>query len=271
MMERNIGFIGAGAMGGALIEGLITSGLVVPGKIIAYDIRQERLDELHKKYGLKIADSGVQVLVEADTIVLAIKPQVLAEALKDLRFGRSHLVISVAAGITLKQLERWIGPDIAIVRAVPNTPALVGEGITVLAGNRLVTPEQIKVALAIFGSVGQALVLPEEQLNAVTGLSGSGPAYGYLFIEAMADGGVRCGLPREVALKLAAQTLLGAARMVLVTGEHPAVLKTQVTSPGGTTIAGLEVLESRAVRGALMEAVRVGSERAKVLSEEQAL
>ncbi|MGB9661336.1 MAG: pyrroline-5-carboxylate reductase [Moorellaceae bacterium] len=270
-MVRSIGFIGAGAMGGALIAGVISSGLVSPDKIIVYDVRSERLDQLQNKYGLRGAPDGKQVLQEADIIILAVKPQVMAEAVKGLVFRSSHLVISVAAGITLRQLEKWIGAGVPIIRAVPNTPALVGEGLTALAGNLEVTVDQMEAALAIFRSVGQALVLPEEQLNAVTGLSGSGPAYGYLVIEALADGGVRCGLPRDVALRLAAQTLLGAARMVMVTGEHPAVLKNQVTSPGGTTIAGLEVLEQRAVRGALMEAVRVGTQRAKELSEEHTL
>ncbi|MGI9951127.1 pyrroline-5-carboxylate reductase [Moorellaceae bacterium AZ2] len=268
-MNKKIGFIGAGAMGGALIQGLLASQLVPPEKIVAFDISRERLEELAQKHGLRPATGGSQVLEEADIIVVAVKPQTMAEALKALSFKESHLVISVAAGITLKQLEGWIGPGVPIMRAVPNTPALVGEGITVLAGNRLVTPEQEKAALAIFASVGEALLLPEDQLDAVTGLSGSGPAYVYLFIEALADGGVLCGLGRETALKLAAQTVLGAARMVLNTGEHPAVLKSRVTSPGGTTIAGLEILESRAIRGALMEAVRTAARRARALSEGQ--
>lgn len=268
-MEQTIGFIGAGAMGGALIAGLIKSGLISPGNIFAYDICRERLENLKKEYGIQTVHNGQSVLNEAGVIILAVKPQNLPEAIQGLNFKPSHLIISVAAGISLKQLMDWLGPGLAIIRAVPNTPALVGEGITVLAANPAVNPEQKELALAIFGSVGRALLLPEEHLNAVTGLSGSGPAYAYLIIEALADGGVWCGLPRDVALELAAQTLLGAAKMVLLTGEHPAVLKDRVASPGGTTIAGLEVLERRAVRGAFMEAVKVGAERARALSEEQ--
>lgn len=269
-MEQNIGFIGAGAMGSALIAGLIKSGLVSPDKIFAYDISKERLENLKKDYGIRVAHDSRSVVERAEVIILAVKPQNLPEAVQGLSFGLSHLIISVAAGISLKQLMDWLGPELAIIRAVPNTPALVGEGITALAANPAVTAEQKELALAIFGSVGRALMLPEEQLNAVTGLSGSGPAYVYLMIEALADGGVWCGLPRDVALELAAQTFLGAAKMVLLTGEHPAMLKDKVASPGGTTIAGLGVLERRGVRGALMEAVKAGTERARALSEEQA-
>jgi len=269
-MEQTIGFIGAGAMGGALIAGLVKSGLVSPEKIFAYDICLERLENLKKDYGIRVVANAQSLVEKAGIVILAVKPQNLPEAVQGLNFKPSHLIISIAAGISLKQLMNWLGPELAIIRAVPNTPALVGEGITALAANPAVTAEQKELALAIFGSVGRALMLPEEQLNAVTGLSGSGPAYVYLMIEALAAGGVWCGLPRDVAVQLAAQTLLGAARMVLLTGEHPAVLKDRVTSPGGTTIAGLEVLERRAVRGALMEAVKAGAERARALSEEQA-
>ncbi|HBT48113.1 MAG TPA: pyrroline-5-carboxylate reductase [Peptococcaceae bacterium] len=268
-MDKTIGFIGAGAMGGALIEGLLASRVVPAERIVVFDISRERLEELARKHGIRPAAGGPQVVEQADIVVVAVKPETVAGVLRTLSFKPSHLVISVAAGITLKQLEGWIGPGVPIMRAMPNTPALVREGITVLAGNGLVTPEQGKAALEIFASVGQALLLPEDQLDAVTGLSGSGPAYVYLFIEALADGGVLCGLGRDTALKLAAQTVLGAARMVLNTGEHPAVLKSQVTSPGGTTIAGLEVLENRALRGALMEAVRAAARRARALSEGQ--
>ncbi|MCG0276969.1 MAG: pyrroline-5-carboxylate reductase [Thermanaeromonas sp.] len=266
-MNQTIGFIGAGAMGGALIAGLIKSGLISPGKIYAYDICRERLENVGEEYGIQIAYNSQEVLDKAEVIILAVKPQNLPEAVQGLNFKPSHLIISVAAGIALKQLMNWLGPNLAIIRAVPNTPALVGEGITALAANPVVSTEQKELALAIFGSVGRAVLLPEEQLDAVTGLSGSGPAYAYLMIEALADGGVWCGLSRDVALELAARTLLGAAKMVLQTGEHPAVLKDRVASPGGTTIAGLEVLERRAVRGALMEAVKAGAERARALSE----
>ncbi|MBE3573493.1 MAG: pyrroline-5-carboxylate reductase [Moorella humiferrea] len=266
-MKKNIGFLGAGAMGEALIRGLIRAGLVPASQIVAWDVRQERLRELKAAYGLETAIGREDLTARADIILLAVKPQNVKEALDGIQIGNGKLVISIIAGVTLAELASFLGA-VPLVRAVPNTPALVGEGITALAANDLVGPEDLDKAVAIFRAVGRALVLPEGQLNAVTGLSGSGPAYIYVLIEALADGGVRQGLARPVALELAAQTVLGAARMVLDTGEHPAVLKDKVTSPAGTTIAGLAVLEDRGFRGAVIRAVEAAALRAGNLSKE---
>ncbi|WP_258359348.1 pyrroline-5-carboxylate reductase [Moorella sulfitireducens (nom. illeg.)] len=266
-MGVNIGFLGAGAMGEALIRGLLQSSLVPAAGILAWDIRRERLQELEATYGLRAVKGREELVSKADIIILAVKPQNVKEALNTLQVDKDKLVISIITGVTLAGLASYLG-EVPLVRAVPNTPALVGEGMTALAANNLVQPEAMEKALAIFRSVGRAIVLPEEQLNAVTGLSGSGPAYIYMLIEALADGGVRQGLARPVALELASQTVLGAARMVLATGEHPGVLKDKVTSPGGTTIAGLAVLEDRGFRGAIIRAVEAATLRAGSFSKE---
>lgn len=260
-MEVNIGFLGAGAMAEALIRGIIHAGLVQPLRIKAYDIRAARLKELEQRYGLVAAASREELVAATDIIILAVKPQNVETALEGLQVGADKLVISIIAGVTLSRLAGYLG-DVPLVRVVPNTPALVGAGVSALAAGDRVSREDLEKALAIFRSVGEAMVLPEEQLNAVTGLSGSGPAYVYMIIEALADGGVRQGLARPVALELAARTLLGGAQMVLATGEHPGVLKDRVASPGGTTIAGLAVLEDRGLRGALIRAVEAATLRA---------
>lgn len=267
-MDVEIGFLGAGAMGEALINGLLQGKLVEPTQITAYDILPKRLQQLHQAYGIKAASCREELFAGTDIIILAVKPQNVREALASLRPNRGKLVISIIAGITLAQLAVFLG-DVPLVRVVPNTPSLVGEGIAALSANGLVSPQDLEKALEIFGAVGKTLVLPEEQLDAVTGLSGSGPAYVYMIIEAMADAGVRQGLARPAAMQLAAQTVLGAARMVLATGEHPGVLKDKVTSPAGTTIAGLTVLEDRGIRGAIIRAVEAASLRAQNISKEK--
>ncbi len=267
-MKDNIAFLGAGAMGEALINGLLQSKLVVPEQIRVYDICPSRRGQLKQVYGLEIITEREELPAVADIVILAVKPQNIEEALAGLQFPKNLLFISIVAGLTLARLENILG-EIALVRVMPNTPALVGEGISALAANNFVSQQDLKKALTIFTSVGRALVLPEEQLDAVTGLSGSGPAYIYLIIEAMADAGVRQGLPRAVAMQLAAQTVLGAAQMVMTTGEHPGVLKDKVTSPAGTTIAGLTILEERCVRGAMIRAVEAACLRAQSLNKEK--
>lgn len=268
-MEFNIGFLGAGAMAEALIDGLLKVRLVATAQIIAYDIRRERLQHLQQVYGLEPVASREELLHKAEVIILAVKPQNIHEVLSGLNF-KGKLVISIVAGLTLARLARLAG-EVPLVRAMPNTPSLVGEGMAALAKNEYVSQADLDKALAIFRSVGQALVLPEEQFDAVTGLSGSGPAYVYLFIEALADAGVKQGLARQVALQLAAQTVLGSARMVLASGEHPAVLKDRVASPAGTTIAGLAVLEEQGFRGTIMRAVEAASLRSQSLGKEKSL
>ncbi len=268
LSHKRIGFLGAGAMGEALIHGLVHTRLAAPEKILAFDLRRERLQELEQTYGIRAVAGREELAAGADIIILAIKPQNLETALAGFRVDRGQLVISIIAGITLARLEAYLGAT-PLVRVVPNTPALVGEGIAALAAGKSASPEDLDRALAIFRSVGKAIVLPEEQLDAVTGLSGSGPAYIYMVIEALADGGVRAGLPRTAAMELAAQTVRGAAGMVLHSGEHPGALKDRVTSPAGTTIAGLAVLEDRGVRGAFIRAVEAAALQAKSLGKER--
>ncbi|MDN5346831.1 MAG: pyrroline-5-carboxylate reductase [Clostridia bacterium] len=266
-MRDVIGFIGVGAMGEALIRGILNAGLVPAESIVASDIDAAKTREVGRRYGIRILKTNQEVVNEAATVVLAVKPQVIRSVIQGLEVTREKLIISIAAGITLADMEGWLGPDIPVVRVVPNTPCLIGEGVSALAGGKAATSEHLERAQEIFAAVGRVAVLPENLLDAVTALSSSGPAYVYLFIEALADGGVRVGLPRDLALDFAARTVLGAAKMVLQQG-HPATLKDKVASPGGTTIAALEVLEQGAVRGAIIGAVRAAAERARELSRE---
>ncbi|HHP50755.1 MAG TPA: pyrroline-5-carboxylate reductase [Moorella mulderi] len=262
----SLGFIGAGTMAEALIRGLLHKGVLSPEDIAIYDVRLTRMEELERKYSI-LAVKDKKALEGKDTVVLAVKPPDWREALEGFHLKEKGLLISLVAGLPLKRLSGQLGEK-AIIRAMPNTPVLVGEGMTVLSPNPWVTEEQLQRALQLFQSVGRALVLPENVMNGVTALSGSGPAYIYLVIEALADGGVRQGLPREAALELAVQTVLGAARMVRDTGEHPAVLKDRVASPGGTTIEALALLEEKGVRGAFIRAVEAAAHRAEKLGEE---
>jgi pyrroline-5-carboxylate reductase len=204
----------------------------------------------------------------AAVIVLAVKPQVLTSALQPLRegIGPSQMVLSIAAGVSTARIEECFAKDIPVVRVMPNTPALVGAAASAICLGRFANQTHRAQAHRIFDAVGLAVDVEEKLLDAVTGLSGSGPAYVYVFIEALSDAGVRAGLPRDVATRLAAQTVLGSARMVLETGTHPGVLKDMVTSPGGTTIAGLHALEQNAFRGAVIDAVQAATQRSKELS-----
>jgi pyrroline-5-carboxylate reductase len=270
-MKFKIGFIGAGAMAEALIRGLIKAG-AVPENVIVSDIQRERLTTIRKLYGIRIAENNQEVFENADVVVVAVKPQNVTEALSDLtEIGKGihleakPLVVSIAAGIPLNFLENLLPPMLPVIRVMPNTPSMIGYGATAICLGKTARPEHEVQARSIFEAVGIVFTVPESQMDAVTGLSGSGPAYGYIIIEALADAGVRAGLPRTIALGLAAQTLAGAAQMVLDTGLHPGVLKDQVTSPGGTTIAGVHALELGGLRGTLMNAVMAATLRSQEL------
>ncbi|KKM12253.1 hypothetical protein SY88_03565 [Clostridiales bacterium PH28_bin88] len=266
-MEVNLGFIGAGAMAEALISGVLRAGLMGPERISASDVAPARLQLMKERYHIQtLADNG-SVVRQNQVVVLAIKPQVLREVLSPLVpfFGPEHLVISIAAGINLADLEGILNEGVPVVRVVPNTPCLVGEGVSALALGRWATRKHQEVAEVLLGSVGPTFTLPEGYMDAVTALSGSGPAYVYLVVEALTDAGVRVGLPRDIASVLATQTVLGAAKMVKETRRHPAELKDMVTSPGGTTIAGLHALEAGGVRATLMNAVVAARDRAREL------
>ncbi len=264
----SIAFLGAGAMGTALMRGLIAAQVYSPSEITAYDVDAARVRALSDEIGIAAAASPDAAAQGADVVLAAVKPQVMFEALSPLRdaLTPSHTLISIAPGITTAQLEAAFAQPVPVLRVMPNTPALVGQGAAAIARGAHAGEEHRALAHRIFAAVGIAVDVDEKLLDAVTGLSGSGPAYVYVFIEALSDAGVRVGLPRDVATRLAAQTVLGAAQMVLETGTHPGALKDQVTSPGGTTIAGLHELEKHAFRGAVMDAVQAATERAQSLS-----
>lgn len=268
-MTHPIGFLGAGQMATALAKGWIAAGLLDRTASVASDPYPAAWTRFAADTGLRVVDSNPAVLAACRLVLLAVKPQVLAGVLDELRphVTPDHLFVSIAAGVTLDQLADHLGRDTHIIRVMPNTPALVGASAVGFAAGTAATTQDVELVGKLFSAVGIAYPLPEKLLDAVTGLSGSGPAFVYVFIEALADGGVRAGLPREVALKLAAQTVLGSAKMVLDTGTHPAALKDAVASPGGTTIAGLHALERAGFRAAAMDAVTAAANRAEELGK----
>ena len=267
-----LGLIGCGKMGKALTIGAIDAGAVSPADVVAYDIHPAALDSLLKDRSVSAAESVAGVATSVDVLFLAVKPHDTPAALHQIRdsgsTAESLLVISVAAGLTVEKLEREVAEGARIIRSMPNTPALVGQGAAAFTLGQTATENDSATAQSLLGSVGIAVEVKESLMDAVTGLSGSGPAYVYLFIEALADGAVQNGLPRDQARELAVQTVLGAATMVQATGEHPAVLKDMVTSPGGTTIAALEALEAHAFRAACIEAVNTATARAREMGQE---
>ncbi len=261
---RRLGIIGAGNLGMALVRRLLGAGWVSPEGLLIFDPDPARRREL-EELGVRPAADNAAVLA-AGAVVLAVKPQVAEAVLAEIAPARAeYLLISLVAGLPLSRLEDIL-PLARIVRAMPNTPLLVGEGITALAPGSRATTADLAFSLEVFQAVGRAVVVEERLMDAVTGLSGSGPAYVAVFIEALADGGVRMGLSRELALELAAQTVRGAATLVLSQGLHPAVLKDQVASPGGTSIAGLHALEQGGLRGVVMDAVQAATWRARELA-----
>jgi pyrroline-5-carboxylate reductase len=264
-----LGVIGCGKMGTALVQGAVSSGVVGAGDVIGADVIAAARENFRELTGAETSPDIGEVLKASDVILLCTKPQDIFAALAELKpeAGSAKLLISIAAGVKIADLEKGTPPSVRVIRTMPNTPALVGKGAAAYClGTRCVDGDEAMVA-SLLASVGLALRVPEKLIDAVTGLSGSGPAYIYLVIEALADGGVMAGLSRGDAVKLAAQTVSGAAEMVLQTGEHPAKLKDMVTSPGGTTIAGLSVLEGRNVRAALIDAVMAATARSVELGK----
>ena len=265
-----IGFIGAGRMAAALARGFVDSGLVAPENLIASDPVPAGRKAFGQAVGCETTDSNADVLAKAKVIFLAFKPHQLDEATEMVRdqFDGSYLVISILAGVRLAKLDEACGGLARVVRVMPNTPALVGEGACGYALGQAATADDGELVKRLLCAVGVAYEVKESLIDAVTGLSGSGPAYGYTIIEALSDGGVAAGLSRDIATRLAAQTMLGAAKMVLETGKHPGELKDMVCSPGGTTIEGVHELEEGGVRNALINAVRAATERAVELGQE---
>ncbi len=261
-------FIGAGNMGGALMVGLIRSKAARPSQITAVDTDRKRLKSLKASLGMKISTDIVKSASEADLVVLAVKPQVMDELFATLGDVGNKAVLSIAAGVTIDRIMAGLGGRAHVIRCMPNTPALVGAGMAALCAGPRVKVSEMKLAREVLESAGRAVIVKNEGLlDAVTGLSGSGPAYVFMVIESLADGGVLMGLDRATAIELAAQTVLGAARMVIETGKHPGALKDMVTSPGGTTAHALEVLEACGVRGAFIAAVRAATEKSEELGK----
>jgi pyrroline-5-carboxylate reductase len=264
-----IGFLGAGKMATALAKGFIRAGLVTAKQVIASDPSEAARAAFAKEVGAKATASNAAVMKVAGVLVLAVKPDQVSGVLADIRdhFTGKQLLISIAAGVPLAKLETGLGAGARLIRVMPNTPALVGASASAFALGKSARPADGELAQKLFSAVGVSFQVKEALLDAVTGLSGSGPAYVYLFIEGLSDGGVAAGLPRDVATRLAAQTVLGGAKMVLETGLHPGALKDMVTSPGGTTIEGLHELEKGKLRGTLISAVRAATEKSKKLGQ----
>lgn len=267
-----IGFLGAGNMAEALIRGLLHAGTFTPSHIIASDVKTDRLKHLTTEHGIKTTLDNHELARTVDVLVLAVKPQVLDRILDVVRADvrKETLLVSIAAGVPIEALESRLPEGARVVRSMPNTPATARAGATAIAAGTHATEADMEIARTLFEAVGRVVTLDEVLLDAVTGLSGSGPAYIMLIIEALADGGVKMGLHRDTSLLLAAQTVYGSAKLLLDTGEHPGRLKDMVTSPGGTAIAGLHTLESGALRKTLIDAVESATQRAAELGAQMA-
>lgn len=265
-----LGLIGCGTMGSTLVSGVIQKKLIHQNKVIVFDLDREKAVLLKKDLGIKIAPDVQTLCSQARMIFLAVKPQDMVKLLGQIKsvLNPEHLLISLAAGLTINYFKEQLGKPFKIIRLMPNTPCLVGEGMIAVCRNDTVSTGEVQEVAVLLKALGRVVFLEEKYMGAVTGLSGSGPAYIFLVIEALADGGVEAGLDRDTALLLAAQTVLGAAKMVLETGEHPVLLKNKVTSPGGTTSAGLFALEQDAVKASLIKAVVEAVKRERTLSRQ---
>jgi pyrroline-5-carboxylate reductase len=269
--SSKIGFLGAGKMATALAKGFINAKLAGPKEIIASDPVEAARKYFEEETGAKATTANAEVAKFADVLILATKPDQVAAALGEidasLKSKKDYLLMSIAAGVTISKLEGTLPAGARVIRVMPNTPALIGESASAFAPGKNATAADADLAKKLLSAVGIAFQVKESLLDAVTGLSGSGPAYVYQFIEALSDGGVASGLPRDIATRLAAQTVAGAAHMVLQTGQHPGALKDQVASPGGTTIEGLHELEKGKLRATVMNAVRAATEKSKKLGQ----
>ena len=268
-IDRPIAILGAGNMGSALMKGIINAKLTPARKIVLCDISAQRLQALAAEWKVRTTQNLRESVDAADILLLCVKPQTLPDVLKSIKdsIRPDHLVVSIVAGMRIAFIQQNLQTQVGIVRTMPNIAATVDQGAAALAFGEHVTAEQQKIAKSIFEAVGEVVVVAEEQLDAVTGLSGSGPAYIYMVIEALIDGGVKMGLSRDIATKLAIQTVLGSARLAKVSGLHPAILRDQVTTPGGTTINAIHELESHGLRAMLINAVVTATNRSKELSK----
>ncbi|MBI2218618.1 MAG: pyrroline-5-carboxylate reductase [Candidatus Rokubacteria bacterium] len=271
MKDKRVGFVGAGNMGEALIRGLVEARVVPAASVLAHDVRADRLRELEGRFGIRIAKDNETLVREADVVVLAVKPQIMDAVLAGIagEVTRDKLLISIAAGVSTARIRTALGTPARLIRVMPNTPALVLEGVTAMARGEGLEPGDLDLAAEVFRAVGRVVTLDEDLMDAVTGLSGSGPAYVAIVVEALADGGVRMGLDRQTAMTLATQTVAGAARLLQQTGMHPGALKDMVSSPGGTTIAGVAALEAGGLRATLISAVERATVRSRELGKGQ--
>ncbi len=267
-LDIKVAVLGAGKMGGTLVQAFLKNNLFHPENIIATVNRVERGKQLAKQWGIAVTTDNLEAVRKSDLVLLGLKPQTVPEVVQQIRpaLTAKKTLISFAASVTTHALEQAAGVDLGVIRAMPNTPSLVGCGATALCRGKFVTAEQLALAERVFLSVGRTVIVEEKHMDAVTGLSGSGPAYIYIILEALAEAGVKVGLPRDIATLLAAQTTLGAATMVLETGSHPALLKDAVTTPAGCTMDGILELEEGGLRVTLIKAVMRATQRAKELA-----
>ncbi|MEW9096347.1 MAG: pyrroline-5-carboxylate reductase [Clostridiaceae bacterium] len=268
-MSKFIGIIGCGNMAQAIVEGIVKSKIVETENIMVSDMDEEKLNYMRKKHNIKTTKSNTEVALNSDVIVLAVKPNIYAPVVEEIKdkVKNNVVIVTIAAGISIDFIEKGFGKDIKVVRTMPNTPALVGEGMTALCYNNFNKEEDVNYIVNIFESFGKVEIINEKLMDVVPAISGSSPAYVYMFIEALADGGVLDGLPRDKAYKMAAQAVLGAAKMVLETGEHPGALKDKVCSPGGTTIEAVYSLEKNNFRGAVIKAMKKCTEKTIKMSK----
>jgi len=269
MFENELGIIGTGNMGSALLKTIITKNILNEKSLIIYDKDKTITEELTTHFNVKVAENSTEIARSSQYVLLAVKPQVINAVLDEIGpyLTPKQTLVSIAAGVSLEHLGKFFNKEVGIIRIMTNTPLMVGTGASAISQNKHVNSDNIEFIKKIFNSGGIVVELDEEHIDAVTGLSGSGPAYIFLIIEALADGGVKMGLSRRIALKLAAQTALGAAKLVLETGKHPGELKDMVASPGGTTITALHELEKAGLRATLMRAVEVATEKSKALNK----
>ncbi len=262
-----VGVIGAGRIGEALISGLLKAGFTTPSEVVASDVNESRRKHLSSTYGVRCVNDNVEAVKASEVVVLSVKPKDVGKVLEQVRdaLTQDHLLISVAAGVATSYIARVLGKQVPIVRAMPNVAVLVREGMTVITPGPWAEERHLELAEKLFSSVGRTMRMPEELFDAVTALSGSGPAYASLIIEAMIDAGIRVGLPREAASVLAAQSVLGAAKMLLEAGEHPARLREMVTTPAGVTIEGIVELEEGRLRATIIRAITKATQRSREL------
>lgn len=267
-MEQRIGFIGLGNMGNAILQGILTSNIVPGTQIYVYDTHPEKGQALNQSHSINSLTSARDVAKESDIVFVAVKPNVIVDVLNDIQkeLKQNTIIVSIAAGVTIKTIANSVGYEQKIVRVMPNTPALVNAAMCSITPNTEVNEEELNIIQTLLNCIGETKVIPEYLIDAVVGASGSSPAFVFMFIEALADGAVKGGLPRKEAYKFAAQTVMGSAKLLLETGKHPGELKDMVCSPGGTTIEGVQALEDKGFRSAVIAAVEASIKKSQVLA-----